>query len=358
MVGLLALLIFGDCNHCPPGKIKVAVFEMTGAGVDKELLTTVSDLLRLELAECIEYKVVEKECMTDTTGKMLTATTMEQAVEQSESLKVSYAVIGNITKLGNKLIISVSLVDRWSKQKVFTDKITSSNIEDLETVVKRLASGLCKREKASDRVTVETITEAEAKPKLRRESFHTVGLLLGYMFPMGGSYGKKIEGDIYGNGSPKIEGDVTEMPGGSIAYLYETPYYMGEVAYGFYKRSYSSLWGINFSGYKFLSLNDVSPFVGGGIGMGWGWNKVVVDTNYWVSGVSDTNWYYNTEPKGFDGLSLSLGGGIVAFRTYDFHFIVSIKYNIILASGGTPNGIILGFGVTYKQSQKGGCCIF
>jgi hypothetical protein len=102
---------------------------------------------------------------------------------------------------------------------------------------------------------------------------------------------------------------------------------------------------VEFGGYRFLSLEDFSPFVGGGVGMCWGTMPKASDSEY--------SWF---TPETFNGLSLTGGGGMALFRTYDFHFLVSLKYNIVLAEGA-PNGFLFSFGLTYKKSGGGGACM-
>jgi hypothetical protein len=133
-----------------------------------------------------------------------------------------------------------------------------------------------------------------------------------------------------------------------------------EASYRLHNRTDNIYTGVEFAGYKFLSLEDVSPFGGGGIGMGWGSRVVGIDTNYYswerwdydgdsAYTVYDTSYSYDR--KGYDGLLISIGCGVTLFRTYDFHFFISGKYLFLLCSD-YPNGFMVTFGLTYKM---GGC---
>ncbi|MDD2889908.1 MAG: hypothetical protein PHE49_04610 [bacterium] len=369
MLILLSLLLFlGNCPKCPEGKIKVAIFEVSGAGIEKEFLTTISDLLRIDLEDCGEYIVMSKEDMMGAlNGNLSVSGGTEEVSKVCEKIKVSYAVTGNIVKLGNKLIISVALIDRWDKIRIFEDRLTASNMEDLETTIKRLAEALCKQKKASENVTVDNVTEAEAKPKLRRTSFSTGGGVVGYIFPVGGSFGKEGKGYSYiysgdSNRDEIIGGDITQMPGLGMFYIYETSYWMGEVAGTWHFKGQSYLLDIGFSGYRFTSLQDVSPFIGGGLGMALGSRITGVDSNYsysynYLDSTYDTTYYYYTNPESFNALLVSFGGGVEFFRTYDFHFLLNVKYNIIFAEG-IPNGLSVYFGLIYKKSGESNCCGF
>jgi TolB-like protein len=352
---LLIALLLGRCENCEKdamGAIKTAVFELSAIGVQQELATTISDLLRLELTECERYAVIGKGTMTETLGEDLVAVGMSEAVMYSDSLGASLAVIGQITVLGRKTIISVSLINKWTKETLFTDKFTSGSLEDIEIVIKRLADALCEMKKAKTSVTVETVTEEEARPRRRRSSYHTGGVMLGYLFPTFGTYGREVEGD-YWDDDLSLGNVIISMPGFSIQYLYEMPHHMAEMCGRMHWKSRSFSMAVEFGGYRFLSLEDVAPFVGGGVGMSWGRMPDYIETTFHDYGDYS---YTNTEVhmKSFNGLSLTAGGGLALFRTYDFHFLLSLKYNIVLTDG-CPNGFLFSFGVTYKGG--GGSCI-
>jgi TolB-like protein len=349
---LLAALVFGVCESCEKdesGAIRTAVFELSAVGVEKELVTTVSDLLRIELTECKRYAVIDKGTMIETLGENLVAAGMSDAVTYSDSLGASLAVIGHMTQLGSKIIVSVSLINKWTKKTVFSDKFTSASVEDIDMVIKRLSDALCEMKKAKTSVTVETVTEEEAKPRRRRESYHTGGVTLGYLFPMFGSYGKTVEGEFLDEDSMGTV--IVAMPGFNVLYLYETPYYMAEMDFRWHWKDHSFSMAVEFGGYRFLSLGDVAPFVGGGVGMCWGRIADSVSTTDY-----DYYSYTRVHSRDFNGLSVSPGGGVALFRTYDFHFLMSLKYNIVFDES-FPNGFLFSFGITYKKSGGGGCCI-
>jgi hypothetical protein len=276
---------------------------------------------------------------------------MDEVKEKSALLKAKFAVTGRITQLGTKIILSVSLIDARNKVAIFTDKLTSSTVEDLEIVIKRLSDAVCTMEKAKTKVTVETITKEEAKPKLRRQSYHTWTLLLGYLIPMGASYGKEVENGYY---VEELGGDVSSMPGYGFAWLYETTYHMAEVVVRVHGRKGSSHFSVAFCGYKFLSIEDFAPYIGGGLGMGGGGKVTGIELeDSWVDSQGDTHRVYRAKERGFDGLMAEIGGGFMLFRTYDFHFILNLKYNIIFADE-IISGFILNLGISYK-GESGIC---
>ncbi|MDD2889907.1 MAG: hypothetical protein PHE49_04605 [bacterium] len=360
MVGMfLSLLLFaGNCPKCPPGKIKVAVFELNCSGIDKELLVTISDLLRIDMEDCGEYIVMNKADMLNALNDSLSVNGgTEEVSKVCEKIGVSYAVTGNIVKLGNKLIISVGLIDRWEKIRIFEDKVTASSIEDLDATIKNLAKALCTQKKISESINVDNITEADAKPKLRRESYSTGGIMLGYIFPMSGSLGKEVKTMNYYPYRVEMKGDLRAIPGIGSYYIYETSYYMGQASGTWYFKGETVFMDIGFSGYRFLSLADISPFVGGGLGMTWGSKVTGVDSSLSWDGLS---YNYETHRESFDGMSANVGAGVEFLRTYDFHFLLTLKYTVIFAEGN-PNGPSIYFGMTYKKSGGGGignCCAF
>jgi TolB-like protein len=316
MIILCCLLLFRSEETCPPirEKPKLAVFEFQGIGVEKKNLTTiVSDLLRDELSKCPNYRVISKEVMIVVLGDTLTVKDIDDVKTKSDTLKAKLAVIGRITQLGTKTILSVSLINVRNKVTIFTDKLTSSNIDDLEIVIPRLAKALCKMEKAKSNVTVETVTEEEAKPKRRRSSYFTGGMLLGYFFPLG---------------------DEKKMYFNSV-YLYEMPYYMVEATLDFFSLFPLPRY-VTFCIYRFLNLEDFSPFIGGGVG---------------------TEEYETEEYKYAHHFLIKGGIGFVAFRTFDFHFILNVRYKFIFTEE-LKHGIMLNFGLTWREKERKGCCTF
>jgi TolB-like protein len=357
MIIFVAFLLL-PFEECPPirEKPRLVVFEFQGIGVEKELNAIVSDLFRVELTECPRYRVIHKEVMQAVLGDTLGVRNMDEIKEKSALLKAKFAVTGRITQLGTKIILSVSLIDARNKVAIFTDKLTSSTVEDLEIVIKRLSDALCTMEKAKTKVTVETITQEEAKPKLRRQSYHTVGIFMGTLMPIARSYGRKVEGEDYyywdwERRRVRLGNYISQMLGYGFSYLYETSYYMAEVTAKVYTESESAFLGFIFSGYKFLSLEDFSPFWGGGLGMGRGTRVTGVDSTWREY---DSTWRYEPKREDFDGLIVEIGGGFMFFRTYDFHFILNLKLNIMFAEE-IISGVTINFGISYKSKERG-CC--
>ncbi|MBI4722912.1 MAG: hypothetical protein HY769_07980 [Candidatus Stahlbacteria bacterium] len=356
MLGILIICAMVQVKECPTNQTNVAVFDFSGAGVEKELVTTISDLLRLELSNCPKYKIMDKDSMIKVLGTDIVVTGVDKAIGYCESLGISYAVIGQLTKLGEKIIISVSLVNRWTKRELFKDTQKSASIEDLDMVIKRIAEGLCELKKSKGKVTVESVTEEEAKPRRRRESYHSGGLLVGSLWAMGDYFGKEVIGETFMNMGTdlKLGDNIRMMQGGALSYFYETPYYIAEVNYRLHKKSLSSYMGASFGGYRFLTLTDFAPYLGGGLGMSWCSKAVGIDSLYpdYINANGDTVWQCKVKKESFDGMLVELGGGLALFRTYDFHFLVNLKYWMLMAKN-YPNGMIISFGITYRKSGSG-----
>jgi hypothetical protein len=80
-----------------------------------------------------------------------------------------------------------------------------------------------------------------------------------------------------------------------------------------------------------LSLEDFSPFIGGGVGM----EEYEYEHHFLIKG----------------------GIGLLAFRTFDFHFILNLSYKFIFAEE-LKHGIMLKFGITWGEKEKKGGCSF
>jgi len=183
------------------------------------------------------------------------------------------------------------------------------------------------------------ITEEEEKKPRRRRIFHTAGFKAGAIIPMGG----------YAESS-----SLTHL---GALYWYETPQFAVELSFYF---AFTSNLGLAEGGHAheivapelsllyILSKGDLSPYFGGGVGLG----------------------FIGLYPEGFNigsayGMSFNGGGGVVFLRTYDIRILLDVRYRVNMAQvsgfiegdeglNGPHHGIMLSIGFTYRSTR--GCC--
>jgi TolB-like protein len=341
---LLFIILLSEIEECERKKFpqKVVVFEFEGISKEVDEITpTLSALFRSEFKRCPRYKVVSKGIMKEVLGEEnLVPKDREDLLKKCSMLKARFGIEGKVLKLGNKIIITVNLIDTVIKGEVFGERVTSASLEDLDLVIRRLATAVCLQQKIETQVTVKNITEEEAKPKRRRQTYHLGGIKMGVLFPIGGSYGKKREWNYDNYEKKKEEEEIKRLLGMTFCYAFELPMWMVKLEWKVYSNVPASYTGIMISLYRFNSVTDFSFFIKGGAGLGW------------ASMVMKKEQFYEIES--ISGMNLEIGGGMVMFRTYDFHILGEIVYNVILEKN-FPHGILLNFGVLYKKIGAEGC---
>lgn len=296
---LLALLGLASLSL---GAGPYAVLPLVPTGVDSITVRVASGLLISELRSQ-GVTVVDKRDLAPTESP-------QDAARLLTDSGAEFGIYGSLLQLGNKIIVEVSSVKVATAELAFTDRLTAESAEDLDVVIRRLATGIITGKKASATATVETVTAAEDKTPRRRATFSSAGLRAGYMWPTDNSWA-----------------GVTKMVAVDFVYGYETAKWQLEVVpfLGFRGGSTNDNtafdWAIfDFSFHYFLTQTDISPYLGGGLGF----HSVAAEE--WVP--SEYGYHDKINDSG-TGFALNAGGGFVFFRTYDFHLTADLRYQYV-----------------------------
>ena len=308
---------------------KYGVLHLKPVGVSYATTEAVATLLVNDLIN-YGHTVLNPDAMDDAVGDVLECYESGCAAEAGLAANVEHAIYGSVSRLGEKHIVQLSIVNVVTKEVIWAGSLAAKTAEDLDTVVKRLAKSISEGKKAEETVEVGLVTAEEEKEPLRRRVFHTFGTTAGMVVPVGGYGGASA---LYNLG---------------WLYWYETPRIVFEAA-GYFtfpgdvgNATAAEFCPIEFSVLYMLSKKDISPYFGGGVGFGW----LTVESD---DPTFDIGSAY--------GMTLNAGAGLVFMRTYDFRFIVDTRYHINLADidvDGPHHGIKFSIGFTYRP-RLGGC---
>ncbi|HID32046.1 MAG TPA: hypothetical protein EYP24_01550 [bacterium (Candidatus Stahlbacteria)] len=315
---LILFLILGAAKE-------VVVFDLEPVGIASHVARTATRLLRSELREIETYEVIDNDQVV---------TDVKTADSIGKTLNCDLAVIGSISRLRRKILTEVKLIRVGRARIIFEDDLTGDTEDDLDIVVKRLALALSRKEKAEKLVTTETVTGIEAEERRRRASYYTLGIKIGSGFPLFGTYNNE-----------------SSLIRGSLLGWYETPHLIGEISAGILfpmgnlTKGFEEDAGvfeipIDLAILYLPGLGDITPYLGGGLGVH----------------------FISTPNEAAAGLGLNGGLGMVFFRTYDFHFFLDLRYNVLFAEigGKSPQqSIDITFGFTRKTipgRARHGCC--
>lgn len=190
-----------------------------------------------------------------------------------------------LSKLGEKTIVQILLVDVGSSTISLADNINASIVEDLDMVMKRIAISTVSKKDLNESAQVGAIIDDEEKSSNRRKAAKFVVINFGYLYPQNNSYD---------NDKRSFTMDFTNM------------YEMGNVDVGLKLAGRYGFAATIFSNYL-LTKSDICPYIGGGMGI------------HFIN--------HDRHNKGSeDGFELVASTGMRFFRTYNFEVIANLDY--------------------------------
>jgi hypothetical protein len=248
-------------------------------------------------------------------------------------------VYGSLSKLGGKIIARLNVIRVGDTSPYYRDQLTATTEEDLDRVMRRFAEGIAAGRPNSDRASIESVTQAETTPPARRATRAGFGLRAGFLFPTGSSFG----------GATRL----TNLHG---AYRYELHDWQIEtttlvgLSWGDGNRDWTLL---DLSGSRVFGTQDVSAFVGAGLGV----HTVVVnrfeDVTYTPPpGYGSPYTYRISRSQTETAPTMDLVAGLLLLRTYDFSAVLEVRYHHVFADfnevgGNGADGVLVTFGTSH-----------
>jgi TolB-like protein len=267
---------------CAMDAIVVLPFE--AVGVDLESAETAHMLLCQEIRKSGKYEVIPEDLVTSTMG-------FEEcydavcAVAIGKKLESQFVTYGSLNRLGGKVMISYNLLNVAQDKTVVADVVSSLTVEDLDTVMKRVALSIVNRKPAEDVAEIGTITAQESVTPVRRQALMTSGINFGYLYPQNGYEGKEIFALDFVSHYEGKDFDATAL-------------------FGIRKGV-----ALNIGVAYLLTRTDLCPYVGGGLGFHWVAHDDILDPD-----------------KRADGFEALARCGLMIFRTYNFRIMVNLDY--------------------------------
>lgn len=327
-----------------------AVFDFDAVGVDEYTIIAASQIFRNELNATNKFAVIPKrdvevklaeDNVTDFSCFDITC-----AAKYGYTAGAEVAIIGTLTKLGDKITADVSLVSVIQKQVIFTDRFSATSLDDLDVALRKLAKAVASRTKIESEIDRFAITEEETKEPRRKKSYMTSGASFGFGFPLGDSYAK-----------------VDNIKTLSWVMRYEAGQYVidNSVGISWGSGKPDSILGIHYNKqtvtivpwdiglrYIFNRESDFSPFIGGGLGF-----------HFIASQDLEGQVYVDND----QAMALHFAGGIFGFQSYDFRMTLEAKYTIVFTEAFGPDcgksshqiGISIGISKKLEKGEKRGC---
>ncbi len=265
-------------------KDAIAVLPLETVGVDLESAETAYMLLSQEIRKTDKYDVIPEDLVRDAMD-FGGCQDPVCAVAIGKKLESQFVVYGSLNRLGSKIIVNYSLLNVADDEVVLVDVVTSLTIEDLDTVMKRVASSIVNQKPADETAEVGAITAQETVTPASRKAITTSGIGFGYLYPQKGYEGKEIFALDFVSRYEGKDFNVTAL-------------------FGIRK-------GVAFNiGMEYLfSRTDFCPYLGGGLGFHWVAHDDFLD--------------FDDRADGFEALARC---GLMGFRTFNFRVLVNLDY--------------------------------
>ena len=144
----LVLIFISDVGYSSE-KISMAVLDMDANNVSAMTSATVTDLLRTELFNTGRFTVAERKNMDkilkEQTFQQAGCTDTECAVEVGKLLNINQIAVGSVSKLGEKYLINIRMVDVEKGSVLLAESIQCDSEDKLGEAVKTLAFNVSKR---------------------------------------------------------------------------------------------------------------------------------------------------------------------------------------------------------------------
>jgi len=265
-------------------------------GIDEASVFTAESILRMELTNQKRLEIVSEK-------KTLAAIGNEQCLDEEcakligEKLNAEQVLLCKFSPLGEKLIIQYNLVQTSTGKNILSERVTSTSLEDLDAVMKRVAISVANHSPFSSNQEVGNIVKQETIVPLSQAARYNFGVGFGYLFPKG----EYAQEDKYFTIDAYFDYEINDVAIGLMAGIRD----------GF---------AINLYGNYLFSKTDICPYIGGALGFHW----VADHTYYWAN--EPYNYYYNYEEKDEDGVELGLKAGVRFFHTYNFQLFIQCEY--------------------------------
>jgi len=305
---LIFAIMYCYCTVSAQEKIYMPYFEVINIHKDYQLATTRLLKTYLETNNKTELVLPVRDTAYYSENR-------EQALIKAKSLKINNVLIGELNRVGETVIISITLYKTETGEKTWNTILKASSPDDLDPVMQKIASSINNRNTVKNSEDIYNVTDYNSKQLNKMVANTFLGIEIGggatfintpNKFPAG--FGIIYSGDLR-----------------TILFDVKGCLYFSDV----------SMYNINIQ-INYPLLNKLSsPFVGGGLGYGY----TSINSN-------DQN---NNKLYEGNGLTLFAGAGYIFNRTSNINLRcnASLFFSMYEVNSVYPSGLLLGVSVLF-----------
>lgn len=284
MISFLIFLLFGKMIQAQE-KAYMPFFEVMNIHEDYQY--SLSKLFQKYVSDEGKYQILLPEWNNEPYPKENNETTQLKA----RDLEVPFFIKGNLNALGDLIIVTMSMFRTDNGEEVWTALLKANKMDDLDPILISCSKYLGEKDVTSTANDIYTVTEQEGKELKEVETKISSGVLLGGMYPFGGTFSAGI-------------GLLTTYDNRNIIYGLDASIFFNE-------NNQEGHIAITID-YPFTSSKNTA-YVGGGLGYGF------------ISIYDE-----NVEEFAKSGLMLMGGGGFILNRTSSVRLIFGSRFIVPL----------------------------
>jgi len=318
---LMAVTLASVTTAFSQEKVYMPFFELINIHSDYQYST--AKLLKGYMDEEKRYTLV----LPQRSDSMVPQPPVEDIRAKAGSLGCPYYVVGELNRMGETVIISISMYKTDDGSKIWSDKLKANTPDDIDPILQKVARNIGTSEKAARDGDIYSVTSYQSQQLKQIQSINSFGLSVG--------------------GALFLSKPFTDDPfsaGFGAFWYYDAREILYEINAETYFVSTSGLVQGSLNAYRPIFAENNTPFFGGGLGI----------THMWLSDIPGTpDTIYKTSYTG-SGLVLLLGGGYiigrsstVGIRAHLRYFIATFKMNNPEKS--LPHGILLNLEIYFGR---------
>lgn len=292
-------------------KVYMPFFEVISMKANYQYST--SRLLKSYLAENKRYDLI----LPAKPDSIYAVESTDVVRKRAQELGAPYYMIGELNRIGEMVIVSLSLYGSNDGVLVWTDKMKALNPEDLDPIMQRLARNVGTPNKAAADGDIYTVTEYDAKALKKVQSNLYYGLSIG--------------------GIPAYTNPNDFLSGLGLSATYDVRKMLIDMTGEWYWGENTSIYWASIQAYHTTKAQRSSPFIGGGVAL----SSTTYSGTQVLSNLAPNPQSY-TDSKG--GLTLMAGGGYFFNRTGNVGLRVTANAmaNMYRVKVSEPGGVITG----------------
>lgn len=125
---------------------------------------------------------------------LMPAESFDQTKARAQSYGANFFVMGELNRIGETVIVSISMYNTNDGNKIWSDKLKAQSPEDIDPIMQKIGFNIGTENNAASNGDIYSVTNYESKELRKIEATNNFGLSLGGAFPLTSLYPTTLSG--------------------------------------------------------------------------------------------------------------------------------------------------------------------